>query len=97
LPYDRIQRTFFFGNVIKTIHLKEEDKQVITAVKDYIKSFALKSPLNTYGSKTDHSVSQLIVSVTELHVNSKYRKYEWAEGMSVEYEVGLLRLCFFFK
>jgi hypothetical protein len=76
-----------FGNIIKTVTLKEDDKLVMGIVKDNIKKMCQKSSTempNNY-------------SVLELHVNVKYRVYHWETGMVVDYEVNFFLKVFVLK
>lgn len=74
-----------FGNVIKTNNLKLDDRQVMSSVREHINK---KPTKDIYSGQKDKSVQDRPgVSVIEFHVNTKYRKYVWTEGMNVEYEV----------
>ena len=68
-----------FGNILKTVTLKEDDNLVMGVVKDNIKKSCQKSSTEMHNN----------YSVLELHVNVRYRVYHWEPGMIVDYEVNL--------
>ena len=83
-PITKITRTQeIFGNIIKTVTLKEDDNLVMGVVKD-----SIKKSLKSFTEMPNN------YSVLELHVNVKDRVYNWDTGMIVDYEVNLFRSFF---
>ena len=68
-----------FGIVVKKMQLRIEDSSISNATREYIKQ-KTKPDSATIGTDVNYSVM-------EIHVHTKFRKYQISPDASVDYEV----------